>query len=91
MILIEKIKEIRTKKHKGNPFGPWVTLKDPPGEAQINFFQTQNVLDIIHVILKEKIKEIWIKKHKGNPFGPWVTLKDPHGEAQMKFFKLKMY
>ena len=38
MILKEKIKEIRTKKHKGNPFGPWVTLKDPPGEAQMKIF-----------------------------------------------------
>ena len=54
MILKEKIKKIRTKKHKGNPFGPWVTLKDPLGEAKMKY-QTQNVLDINHMILKEKI------------------------------------
>ena len=50
MILKEKIKEIRTKKHKGKPFCPWVTLEDPPGEAQMNFFRTQNVPDMILII-----------------------------------------
>ena len=58
-----------------------MTPKDPPGEAQMKCFQTQNVLDIIYKILKEKNKEIRTKKHKGNPFGPWVTPKDPPWEG----------
>ena len=64
-----------------------MTLKDPPGEAQVKTVQTQNVLDIIPMILKENYTEIRSKKHNGNPFCPWVTLKDPPGEAQVKFFQ----
>ena len=60
----------RTPKHKRNPFGPRVTPKDPPGEAQMNLFQTQNVLDIIHLILKENIREIQTKKTQRKAFLP---------------------
>ena len=34
-ILKEKSKKNRSKKHKGNTFRPWVTLEDPPGDAQM--------------------------------------------------------
>ena len=43
----------------------------------MNFFQAQNVPDIIPMLLKEKHKDIQLKEHKGNTFRPFVTLKDP--------------
>ena len=63
-----------------------MTLKDPPGEAKMKTFQTQNVPDIIPMSQEKKYKEIRTKKHKAKPFCPWVTLKDPPWEVQMKIF-----
>ena len=57
MILKYKFKEIRLEKHKRSTFGPWVTLKDPPWDAQMKSFQNQNMPDIIRMILKEKLKK----------------------------------
>ena len=64
----------------------------PLGDTQrpplgLKIFQTQNVPDIIPMILKEKNKEIRPEKHEGNTFYPWVILQDPLGEAQMKIFQ----
>ena len=56
MILKEKYQKVDPKKHEGNQFGPWVTFKDPPEEAQRKIFQTQNVPDIILTILKDRFK-----------------------------------
>ena len=85
-IILKKILRNTTPKHNGNTFCPCLTLRDPPGEAQVKLFHTQNVPDIIRMIQKENYKEIRSKKHNGNPFCPWVTLKDPPGEAQVKHF-----
>ena len=65
-----KIKEIQPKEHKGNTFCPWVTLKDPTGEAHLKMFQTLNVPDIIPRILKEKYQEIRLEKHEETYFSP---------------------
>ena len=84
MILKEKYQENQPKKHNRKTFCPWVTHKEPPGEAQTKTFNTQNEPDIIPIVLQWNIKEISTKKHKGNTICPRVTLKDPPGEAQMK-------
>ena len=62
----------------------------PAGAYRQNFFQTQNVPDIILMVLKEKYNKIRPKKHKGNTFCPWVTLKDsPWVNADKKFSNSK--
>ena len=85
MILKEKYKKILPQKYKGNSFCPWVTLIDPPVKAQMKLFQTQNVPDIIPMILKDEYKK-FEQKHEGNQFCPWVTLKDIPWGGSDEFF-----
>ena len=58
MILKEKIKEIRLEKHNGSTFGPWLTLKDPSGDAQMKKIYTQNVPISFPLSLKKNIKNL---------------------------------
>ena len=85
MILKEKIKEIWTIKHKGNPFGPWVTHNPPPLPGSDEIFQTQKVPDINPIILKEKYKEIRTKNTKETHLTPEWHTKTPWGGSDKIF------